>query len=228
MKQLLQFLGELKEHNEREWFQANKQRYRETRATFEAFTGKLIDRVTAFDPGIAGASVKECVFRVYRDTRFSPDKRPYKTHAGAFITRGGKNMPRGGYYLHVEPGNSLLAGGIWCPDAALLRALRRDVYDNIEEFLSIIRDPAFALHYALDDGYMLKRVPYPFPPDDPAAAWTRYKSYTAARFIPDALFEAADAVEQCADMLRPLYPFNQFLNYTVDESTRDEEYPAGL
>ena len=217
MRALLEFLDELRDHNDRVWFQQNKERYTETRATFEAFVGALIPRVAAFDPEIAGVTVKESVFRIYRDARYARGGGPYKTHAGAFIARGGRTAPRGGYYLHVEPDNSMLAGGIWCPTPELLQALRRDVYDNIDEFLSIVRDDDFARHYAMDQSDMLRRAPRPFPYNEPAATWTRYKRYTAWRPLPDDFFDAPDALDRCADALKPLYPLNRFLNYTVDE-----------
>jgi uncharacterized protein (TIGR02453 family) len=224
MKQVYQFLSELKENNDRAWFQANKPRYLEAKATYEAFTREVIAGIAAFDPGIAGVEVKECVFRIYRDARFSNDKRPYKTHMGAFITRGGRTAPRGGYYLHVEPGNSLFAGGIWCPGSgALLKALRQDVFGSFEEFESIVYAPAFARHFRMDKEWTLKRVPLPFPPDAPGAGWTKLKSYTASNGVPDDFFEGAGAVQRTVERLELLYPLNRFLNYTVDESTRPDE-----
>ena len=218
MKEVLEFFRVLAANNDRAWFQANKARYLEVKAIHEAFTGKLIERLAAFDATIAGVAVKDCVFRVYRDTRFSGDKRPYKTHAGAFIARGGRMAPRGGYYLHVQPGNCLLAGGIWCPDAALLKALRRDVFESFEEFESIVHAPAFARYYSLDEETSLKRVPPPFPADAPGARWTRLRSYTASCPLPDDFLDGEDAVERCAARLQLLYPLNRFLNYTVEET----------
>ncbi|MDR1414893.1 MAG: DUF2461 domain-containing protein [Odoribacteraceae bacterium] len=220
MKNVIQFLGQLAENNTREWFQANKPLYLEAKATYDDFAARLLARIAAFDPEIEGVTLKESLFRIYRDTRFTADKRPYKTHMGAFMARGGKTAARGGYYLHVEPGNSLLAGGIWCPDSTLLKALRRDVFDNVEEFEAIVRAPEFLRHYHMDDGYKLKRVPPPFPVSAPAAEWTKLKSYTAWSGITDDFFDAPDALEQAADRLQLLLPFNQFLNYTVDESAR--------
>ncbi|MDR2131432.1 MAG: DUF2461 domain-containing protein [Odoribacteraceae bacterium] len=223
MKQVFQFLSDLKENNDRTWFHANKARYMEARAIYEEFTGRLIALLALADPEIEGVELKDCLFRIYRDTRFSKDKIPYKTHMGAFIARGGRMAARGGYYLHVEPGNSLFAGGIWCPDTPLLKALRQDIFDNVEEFEAILRAPGFAHRYALDEESKLQRVPAPFPADSPAAAWTKYKRYTAACGVPDDFFDGDDAVERCADRLLLLHPFNRFLNYTVDETMRPRD-----
>lgn len=217
MKQLFLFLKQLEENNNREWFQENKNRYLAAKKTYEDFIGEIIQGISSFDTDIAGVQVKDTVFRIYRDVRFSHDKQPYKTHMGAFIARGGKMNPRGGYYVHIQPGQSLFAGGIWCPDATLLKALRQDVFDNIEEFKSIIEDPAFARYYAMD-GDKLKKVPAPFPKDSPHAEWVKFKSYTAVSYVTDDLFYEIDAVKRCVERLKLLMPLNRFLNYTVDES----------
>lgn len=217
MKEVLSFLSDLKENNNREWFQANKSRYLKIKAIHEEFIRELIQEIAEFDPEIDGLLVKDCIFRIYRDTRFAADKTPYKTHIGAFMVKGGKMNPRGGYYVHIEPGGSLFAGGIWCPSPAMLKALRRDVYDNVEEFLAIIRNPEFEKYYYMD-GEKLKKVPVPFPKDFPEAELLKYKTYTVTNRISDGFWEEDRLVKRCAERLKLLLPFNRFLNYTVDES----------
>jgi len=217
MKDLFLFLKELEVNNNREWFQENKNRYQAVKESYENFIGKIIQGISIFDPDISGVQVKDTVFRIYRDVRFSHDKQPYKTHMGAFIAKGGKMSARGGYYVHVQPGQSLFAGGIWCPDAALLKVLRQDIFDNIDEFKSIIEDPSFA-HYFKMDGEKLKKVPYPFPKDSPHGEWVKYKSYTPVNNIPDDFFYGDNAVKKSVDRLKLLLPLNRFLNYSVDES----------
>lgn len=225
MKEVFQFLSELKENNEREWFQKNKDRYLHAKAVFEQFVGEAIRGIARFDQDIEGVEVKNTVFRIYRDVRFSPDKRPYKTHMGSFIARGGRMSPRGGYYIHIEPGNALFSGGIWCPDASLLKALRQDVFDNIEEFKSIVTQPDFARYYKVD-GEMLKKVPPPFPKDAPGSEWVKYKSYTATNLVPDSFFTEEGAVDRSVERLKLMLPFNRFLNYTVEETMRgDRDIP---
>lgn len=90
MKEVLSFLSDLKENNNREWFQANKSRYLKIKAIHEEFIRELIQEIAEFDPEIDGLLVKDCIFRIYRDTRFAADKTPYKTHIGAFMVKGGK------------------------------------------------------------------------------------------------------------------------------------------
>ena len=149
--EIMQFLTELKQNNNREWFQANKNRYDSLRKGFIDEVQQLINRIALFDPEIAGLEAKDCLFRIYRDIRFSPDKTPYKIHFAAYMAScGGRGSERGGYYIHLEPGGCLLSGGIWCPPPALLKALRKDIlktydtkrrltifYDQKRELVSI-------------------------------------------------------------------------------------------
>ena len=100
----LKFLSELKENNSREWMEANKKRYQSVRAGFEEMVTSLIQKIGAFDPDIAGLQVKECVFRINRDVRFSNDKSPYKITFSAYIGKGGKKAEKAGYYLHNDTG----------------------------------------------------------------------------------------------------------------------------
>ena len=117
---------------------------------------------------------------------------------------------------------SLLAGGIWCPPPALLKALRMDIYGNIEEFSEIMRDKEFSKYYRLD-GEKLKKVPAPFPSDFPEAEWLKYKYYTVEGDVDDAFFCGDGAAERVARRLALIVPFNRFLNYTVDESWHGAE-----
>ena len=129
MKDILDFLTELRQHNNRDWFNERKDRFYELRATFLNRVDELIRLISVFDEEISGLEAKDCVYRIYRDTRFSPDKTPYKTFFSAYIaSKGGKKSLRAGYYLHLEPGNCLLGGGVWCPESKLLKELREAVY----------------------------------------------------------------------------------------------------
>lgn len=219
MTEIFRFLKELKENNNREWFQANKPWYLSVKAHHETFVNQVIAALAVVDPEVEGLEAKECIFRIYRDVRFSQNKEPYKTHIGAYMVRGGKKSPRSGYYIHLEPGNCLFGGGIWCPEPSLLKALRKDVYDNIEEFAGIIRDPHFQEHYVLE-GEQLKKVPAPFPADFPEADLLKYKAYTVSNYVSDTFFEGDDVIRRVVDRLLLMKPFHRFLNYTVEETWR--------
>ena len=144
---IFQFLKELSANNNREWFNSHREQYEVARSEFENLLTVIISRISLFDESIRGIEAKDCTYRIYRDTRFSEDKTPYKTHLRGYINAKGKKSDHCGYYVHLEPGNCLLAGGSYCPPPPLLRALRQAVHDNIDEFRSIVEDPAFKQYF---------------------------------------------------------------------------------
>lgn len=219
MREIFDFLRELREHNDREWFLAHKERYTALKIRFECWVEELIAKTAAFDEEIRGLSARDCIYRIYRDVRFSPDKTPYKTHFAAYLAAPrGRNSGRAGYYVHLEPGGSLVGGGLYCPDAPLLKKLRQDIYDNAEEFASILRSDDFRSEFAgIDETDKLKRVPAPFPSDFPEGDLLKYKHYDVVVYKPDVFFEGPDAQDRIVEVFRKMYPFNRFLNYTVDE-----------
>lgn len=218
MKEIFDFLKELQVNNNRTWFQDNKDKYQIAKKSFESFIEDLIVGISKFDPEVAGMTAKDSIFRIYRDTRFSHDKTPYKDHMGAFIAKGGKTSQRGGYYMHLEPGNSLFAGGIWCLDNVVRKAIRQDIYDNMEEFLSIVENPVFTQYYEMDLDDKLKKMPAPFPPDTPDGEWLKLKKYICASNVPDDFFSGSDMLEKCLQRFEIMMPLNRFINYTIDES----------
>ena len=140
-KSTFKFLKDLKANNDREWFNDNKPKFIEAKTNFEEFINALINEISKFDQGIAHFTAKECVFRIYRDVRFSKDKSPYKTHLGAHITSAPKKSEihtRAGYYIHFEPGASMLAGGAYVPESKWLRAIREKIYTDPKEIKKIL------------------------------------------------------------------------------------------
>jgi uncharacterized protein (TIGR02453 family) len=215
---ILDFLAELRRNNNREWFAANKDKYLRAMSDFEKITERLIAHISLFDKEIAGLQAKDCIFRIYRDVRFSHDKSPYKNHFGAYICAGGgRKSERAGYYLHLELGNCMLSGGIYMPQPAVLKALRQAVYDNIDEFKGIVESKQFTQYFILDDWEKLKTVPRGFPKDFPDAEYIKHKHYSFLHKAQDDFFLQDDFVEKTATMFKEMYPANRFLNYTVDE-----------
>ncbi len=216
-REILRFLRELTLHNDREWFRLHKDQYEVVYHAFQEEVQQLIDRMALFDPEIRGLDAKDCMFRIYRDIRFSPDKSPYKNHFAAYIaSRGGRRSDRAGYYIHLQPDGCMLAGGSWCPPAPLLKMLRKDIYENIDDFLAIVEDPAFKRVYPELAGETLKRMPAGFPSDFPQEEILRHKDFTVLSKKPDAFFETDGWMEKTMDDFRLLQPFNRFLNYTID------------
>ncbi len=219
-KEILSFLRELRDNNNREWFQENREQYVVLKEKFDLLAGELIDKIAAFDGEIKGVAVKDCVYRIYRDLRFSPNRLPYKTHFAVYIAKGGgRNSRYGGYYMHIEPDGCFLSGGIYCPEPALLKRLRQDVYDNVEEFKQIITAPEFVKEFKqLDETDILKKVPAPFSKDFPDAGLLKHKHYIVSSPKPDGFFESGDIIEKSIDVFKKLCPFNRFLNYTVEHA----------
>lgn len=218
MKEIFGFLRDLQANNDRTWFNNNKDRYLSAKTIFETYVNDLIKGISRFDPDVTGISAKESIFRIYRDTRFGIDKTPYKTHMGAFIAKGGKMSQRGGYYIHIEPDDSLFAGGIWCLDTTILKALRQDVYDNMEEFKTIVEDKTFTHLYRFDEEDKLKKVPVPFPADCADGEWLKFKKYVCSGRVEDDFFEGEDMLERSLKRFEALLPLNKFINYTIDET----------
>lgn len=216
---ILQFLNELKINNNREWFAENKTFYDRVRKEFEQLSKDLIVEISKFDEEIKHVEVKDCVFRIYRDTRFSHDKTPYKTHFGVYIaTAGGRKSQRGGYYLHLDPAGCFVGAGVWCPEANVLKALRQSVYDNIDELNEIRSNPDFSGYFtSFFEEDKLKTVPRGFPKDFPEAELLKLKHYLVEYKLDESLLNADDFIPKVADIFKQAYPFNKFLNYTVDE-----------
>lgn len=216
---ILQFLKDLKENNNREWFAANKEWYDLVRTEFEEISKALILEISKFDDDIKNVEVKDCVFRIYRDIRFSQDKTPYKTHFGVFVaSAGGRKSQRGGYYIQLDPEGSFLGAGVWCPPPALLKALRQSVYDNIDELNEIRESADFKRYFdSFYDEEKLKTVPAGFPKDFPDAELLKLKHYLVEYKLDENILNSTDFVQKTAEILKCAHPLNKFLNYTVDE-----------
>ncbi len=216
---ILQFLSELKVNNNREWFAENKGRYDKVRAVFEQICKELIIEISTFDEEIKHVEVKDCIFRIYRDTRFSHDKTPYKTHFGVYIaSAGGRKSQHAGYYLHLDPTGCFLSAGVWCPDPTMLKALRQSVYDNIDELNEIRSNQDFSQYFSgFFEEDKLKTVPRGFPKDFPDAELLKLKHYLVDHQLDETILHAPDFVSRVAGIAKCAYPFNRFLNYTVDE-----------
>ena len=218
MKDILNFLADLSANNNREWFNANKERYLKVKAEVEAFTAELIDIVAEIEPLASRLTPADCLYRIYRDTRFSADKSPYKTHIGIYINpRGGKKSEYCGYYVHIEPGNCLVGGGGWWPEAPLLREYRREIFDNDEEYREIICNPEFTKYYHPYMQDPLKTAPKGFPKDWEHIDLLKPRSFTVAATLTDRQFTGSKLKSHLRTLFRILKPYNDFFNFTLEE-----------
>ena len=219
MKEILQFLTELSCNNNREWFQEHKDWYRDCQQRFEQFTADWLERLVEIDPEIKGLQPKDCIWRIYRDVRFSHDKRPFKEWFGVFpAAKGGKKSDRGGYYIHIQPNRCMFGGGMWCPNKDLLRAVRREILANYDEVEDIFANPMTNKYFQdFDTDQMLKKVPQGFPADFEHADWLKRKAYTFSTPLTDDEVCAPDFLDKVIEISRAAKPINDFLNYTFEE-----------
>ncbi|HMQ48265.1 MAG TPA: DUF2461 domain-containing protein [Saprospiraceae bacterium] len=218
-KDTFQFLEELKENNNRDWFTANKARYEAAKAEFETFVDALISRISEFDPSIAHHTAKECVFRIYRDVRFSADKSPYKTHMGAHITSAAKKSEihsKAGYYIHLCPGETMLAGGAYQPQGPWLKAIRQEIHYHLDEWQAILNNQDFITYFGTIEGEKLQKAPKDYPADHPALEWLKHKSFLATHYPNDAKVLDRHFLNHCASVFQALFPFDRFLNRAMD------------
>jgi uncharacterized protein (TIGR02453 family) len=213
-KSTLDFMNALSINNNRDWFIKNKPLYLDAKENFETFIQELIHRISDFDPILKGLEVKSCVYRINRDIRFSNDKSPYKSHFGAFIVRGGKKSADkfAGYYIHIEPGKSIIAGGAYMPPAPWLTIIREKIDDDPEKLLKCIKAKDFIKYFGSVDGERLKKAPKGYPSDHPQIDLLRLKSYLVVNEVTDKLVLSDKYLDHIITILKAMKPFNDFLN----------------
>ena len=217
MREVLNFLSEIKENNNREWFEKNKEWYQTSRKKVVFLTELLIHELGKLDDEIGIQDPNQCVFRIYRDVRFREDKTPYKTHFGTYIAKGGRKGINAGYYLHIEPGASFVGGGSWSPPAEALKAIRTEIFDHPEEFKKIVYAPSFKKIYREFYNDKLKTAPKGFPKDFADIELLKYKSFAFDAPIADSVVEGDQFVEKVIISMKELTPLNRFLNNALEK-----------
>ncbi|MDR0939709.1 MAG: DUF2461 domain-containing protein [Mediterranea sp.] len=214
---IFRFLEDLAANNNREWFNGNRSRYEAARTEFDNFLAAVIARIALFDEDVRHVRPKDCTYRIYRDTRFSPDKTPYKNHLGGYINARGKKSFHCGYYVHLQPGGSMLAGGSLDLPPAMLKAVRQSIYDNIEEYVSIVEDPEFKRYFPVPGEDFLKTAPKGFPKDFPHIDYLKCRQYVCSYMVPDDFFTQTDTMDHIERAFKQFKRFADFLNYTIDD-----------
>jgi uncharacterized protein (TIGR02453 family) len=206
------FLKKLTKNNNREWFNENKQFYTESQQNVIAFLEDLIKEMSEFDEELAKIDAKKSLFRIYRDTRFSKDKIPYKTNFGASLGMG-KGSQKGGYYFHAEPGKSFIAGGIYMPESSVLKEVRKEISLYADDFIKIVNDKDFKKYFPeLDQNDKLKKFPQGFEKEDPMAEYLKLKSFIVVYNLKDEEILDKNAVKNITKIFKLMKPFNDFLN----------------
>lgn len=227
-KRILSFLDGIKKQNSREWFTEHKEEYNAVRADFEKGISAAILRISEFDSSVKHLTVKDTTYRFYRDTRFSTDKSPYKTHLGAYIAAHGKKAFHGGYYIHLEPGHCLVScGNYWLP-TNILTSCRNEIMANIDQWRKIVESKTFVETFGHPGGNnwdspkgfgleSLKTAPSGFPRDYEFIQYIRMKDYCCWKAVPDSFFEGDKWLDDMSEILKIGKPMMDFINSVIDD-----------
>jgi uncharacterized protein (TIGR02453 family) len=216
----IKFLKDLKNNNNKPWFDKNRKVYEIAKADFAAFIQEVIDLHGKKDASIKNLLAKDCMFRINRDVRFSKDKSPYKTNFGASINKGGKKAWNfAGYYFQVQPGRNFAGGGIWMPEPNELKKVRQEIDYNFTDFKKIIGAKKFRSVYGdLDRSadFLLRHVPKGYEPGNPAADYLKLKSFVAISFFSDADLTSKNLVKKTVTAFEALQPVISFINKSLE------------
>lgn len=208
----LHFLKNLSINNNREWFTENKDQYIAAQQNVLNMVENLIEKIGAFDEEIMKIDAKKSLYRIYRDVRFSKDKSPYKTNFGAGLGMG-KGNKISGYYLHIEPGKSFLAGGVYQPEPSVLKEIRKEISMSAKEFQEILQQDDFRNNFrGLSVEGKLQRVPNGFEKDDPMAEFLKLKNLIVVHPISDDALMEENATNNMAKIFQSMKPLNDFLS----------------
>jgi uncharacterized protein (TIGR02453 family) len=216
-QQTLKFIKDLVAHNNKAWFDANKERYLQAKDDFEIFITGLLKKLAVLEPALADQKAGDFIYRIYRDVRFSKDKTPYKGHFGAYFSRGGRSYPGAGYYIHIEPGGkSFIGGGLWMPEPSLLKSVRQEIDYNFKEFEQIVKGKKFAKTFGEINGEKLKKFPAGYDAENPAIEYLKMKSFTAGHHLDDEELTQKNFTSKAAEVFAVIKPLVDFLNRPLD------------
>lgn len=206
------FLQAVKENNNLEWMNKNRDLYHMERDNFYAFVEKLIPQVQKLDKSIWNLSVKDCTFRFNKDIRFRKDKSPYKTNFWVIIREEGKKWNGAGYYVHIEPGKCFIGWGNYNPEKLTLQRIRSNIAKNYTQIEKIINAPVFKKTFGVVQGDRVKRVPKGFDKNHKAGELLKMKSRTVQHSVSDKKVIQKNFIRYCIWIFETMKPLNDFLN----------------
>lgn len=215
MKDIINFLEDLAANNDRAWFEANRDRYKAVKSRMDAVAKDFIEAVAAFDPSVEGVQVKDATYRIYRDTRFTKDKSPYKTWFGVYVCPRGKRSGLSGYYMHVEPDQNhyMLCTGAYCPTAGEIKSVREEIMTEGNAFVETIRQ---AEGFDIDWSTAYKRMPQGWSAEDPHSEYYRLRNFLLVKLIDRDFVLSDDFISRAADQMSRTRPFNDTLNRAIE------------
>lgn len=211
----IEFLKELKSNNSKSWFDQNRKRYDKMKSDYISLAGRILEQMKDIDPSLDMVTAKDCIFRINRDVRFSADKSPYKTNLGIALHPGGKKFNLAAYYLHIEPGQSFIGGGLWMPEAPLLSKVRKEIHYFYHDLVDILNNPLYKKSFGsldVEDGQKLTRPPKGYEAEDPAIEFLKLKSFTASTPLPDEMLTSDKLVGHIINTFTILKPLIGFIN----------------
>lgn len=217
-KATLKFLKDLKANNDRDWFNDNKTRYEDARDEFIEFVRATQLEIARFDARVQSVDPKKAVFRIYRDVRFSKNKDPYKTALAARLMPPTGELGRNaGYYIHIQPGNSILAGGAYQPDKDWLKDIRDEIDYDAGPLRKILASSSFKKHFGQLEGDALKTAPKGYERDHPEIDLLRHKTFVAYHKVADKTVTSEKFSNYAAKIFKEVKPLNDFLNTAMAE-----------
>jgi uncharacterized protein (TIGR02453 family) len=214
----INFLSQLHKNNNKPWFDANRKKYEDAKADFLQLVEKSIHVIGAFDNTIVPLEPKKCIFRINRDVRFSKDKSPYKNNMGASFNKGGKKIQNAGYYLHVEPRKSFIAGGIYMPMPPELSKVRQEIDYNFNDWKAIVENKSFKKIFTngVEGIQYLQRPPKGYEENNPAIEYLKMKSYIASVELNNNDLTDKKILITIETVCKQLKPMLDFLNSAIE------------
>lgn len=221
MKTLIDFLQQLAKNNNKEWFDAHKEEYQAAKKVFDGFAMDFMRGVELFDPRVHGLQLRDITYRIYRDLRFTQDKRPYKTWMGVYVCPKGKKSGMAGYYIHIEPDTNtyILAAGLYNPEKEVVKSVREEIMlegEHFNEALEKCKD------FTLPWDEALKKVPKDYDEKDKYSDYYRLKTYTLLKPVTKRQITAKGFLKEALADLERCHDYNEILNccydYAYDEN----------
>jgi uncharacterized protein (TIGR02453 family) len=214
-KETLHFLKQIKLNNNKPWFEKNRPTYEKARSEWLAFVTRLVEGIRKIEP-IPEKEPSRYIHRIYRDIRFSKDKTPYKTHLSAIIERGLENR-KCPLYLQIQPGRSMMGGGIWDPPADVLKMARQEIDYNSAGLKKIINAKEFLKYFGKISGSKLVRPPKGYEPDNPNVELLKFKQLYVERGFDDDLVLSGQLLPEILKTYKAALPFLGFFDMAMGE-----------
>ena len=219
-KSTFEFLNKLKKNNDRDWFNTNKKEYLSCHENMIGFAENLLSKMNEHD-NIENQNGKKCLHRIYRDTRFSKDKTPYKTNFSGGFKRATQEL-RGGYYFHIQPGNCFLGGGFWSPNSEDLKRIREEIDLNADEFYSTLNSKTFKDTFGEIRGERLKTSPKGYDKDHPAIDLLQLKQFIVKKDFTDKEVLSESFADEANQVFKNMRPFFDFMSLTLTTNSNGE------